>query len=374
MLKYLKFSLFHWLSVPFMLGIILGGHWLALGLVVLTLVIVFGDLLFGDDKTEPQYSYHWLLNLLLYSALPTLCLVFVLMMWSLAEQDLLGIGKVVQHLTGYDALMARETNMLWHYAFMCAAGGLFISLLGTIPAHELTHRVSDRAAMLTGRWLLAFSWDTSFAVEHVYGHHRYVATAKDPASAPRERNVYQHIWLSTVGGNISAWHIEKQRLQNKSLSVCNWHNRVLSGWLMSATLCLLAGLFAHWQGLLAFAVCALLAKALLEVVNYVEHYGLSRQQNEPVKPYHSWNSNKRISSWASFNLTRHSHHHARSQVPFYQLKAFPDAPELPTGYLGCILLTMLPPLWRKIMAPRLALWDQQHANPHKIANLPASNL
>jgi hypothetical protein len=359
MFKYLKFSLFHWLSLPFMFGIILGGQWLALGLVVLTLVIVFGDLLFGDDRTEPAYSHHWLLNALLYSALPALCLVSVLMMWSLADHDLLGIGQLVQYLSGYDALMARETNTLWHYASMCVAGGLLIALLGTIPAHELTHRVSDRAAMVTGRWLLAFSWDTSFAIEHVYGHHRYVATAKDPASAPRERNVYQHIWHSTFGGNISAWQIEKQRLKRKSLAVLNWHNSVLSGWLMSATLCLLAWHFAHWEGLLAFAVCALLAKALLEIVNYVEHYGLSRQQNEPVKPYHSWNSNKRISSWASFNLTRHSHHHARAQVPFYQLQASPDAPQLPTGYLGCILLALIPPLWRKVMAPRLARWDQQ---------------
>lgn len=360
MFKYLKFSLFHWLSLPFMLGIILGGHWLGLGLLVLTVVIVFGDLVFGDDKTEPQYTQRWLLNGLLYSALPALCLVFLLMMWSLSEYDILGVGHVIHQLTGYDALLARQSNTLWDYAFMCVAGAFLIALLGTIPAHELTHRVSDRSAMLTGRWLLAFSWDTSFAIEHVYGHHRYVATAKDPASAPRERNVYQHIWLSTVGGNASAWHIEKQRLQKRTLPVFSRHNRVLSGVLMSVTLCVLAWICAGWQGLIAFSVSALLAKALLEIVNYVEHYGLRRQGNEPVQPYHSWNSNKRISSWASFNLTRHSHHHARAQVPFYQLKAIPEAPELPTGYLGSILLALIPPLWRKIMAPRLALWDKQH--------------
>lgn len=361
MFKYLKFSLFHWLSLPFMLGIILGGHWLAMGLVVLTLVIVLGDLLCGDDQTEPDYSHCWLLNALLYSALPTLCLAFLLMMWSLADHDLLGIGQLIQQLTGYDALLARQSNTWWHYALMAMAGALLTAILGTVPAHELTHRVSDRAAMLTGRWLLAFSWDTSFAIEHVYGHHRYVATTIDPASAPRNRNVYQHIFRSSIGGNISAWRIEKQRLQNKALAVFSRHNRVMSGWLMSVTICLLAWLFAGWRGLLTFIVCALLAKALLEIVNYVEHYGLTRQLNEPVRPYHSWNSNKRISSWASFNLTRHSHHHARAQVPFYQLNAIPDAPELPTGYLGCILLTLIPPLWQKIMAPRLASWDQQHA-------------
>jgi alkane 1-monooxygenase len=79
-----------------------------------------------------------------------------------------------------------------------------------------------------------------------------------------------------------------------------------------------------------------------------------------VKPYHSWNSNKRISSWASFNLTRHSHHHARATVPFYLLKAVPEAPQLPTGYLGSILLALIPPLWFHLMAPRLAQWEQQY--------------
>lgn len=359
-MQYLKFSLFHWLTVPFLIGIVLGGPWMLSGLLVLTLVIVFGDLLFGDDTSEPTYQHHWLLNALLYSAFAMLCLVFLAMMWSLSPQDLFGLGHFIQQLTGYDALAARQTNVWWHYGAMCLAAGLLISLLGTVPAHELTHRTSDKIAMLVGRWLLAFSWDTGFAIEHVYGHHRYVATAKDPASAPRKRNVYQHIWCSTLGGNVSAWRIERQRLQQKQQAVLSGHNRFLRGVAMSVSLSVVAFMLAGWQGLLAFSVSALLAKALLEIVNYIEHYGLQRQPNQPVKPYHSWNSNKRISSWASFNLTRHSHHHARATVPFYQLKAVPEAPQLPTGYLGSILLALIPPLWFHLMAPRLAAWDLQY--------------
>jgi hypothetical protein len=359
-LQYLKFSLFHWLSLPFLLGIFLGGHWLALGLLVLTLVIVLGDLLCGDDTSEPDYQQLWILNVLLYSALPAICLVFLAMMWSLSAQDLFGLGHFIQQLTGYDALAARQTNTFWHYGVMCLAAALLISLLGTIPAHELTHRTADPIAMLVGRWLLAFSWDTAFAIEHVYGHHRYVATAKDPASAPRERNVYQHIWRSTLGGNVSAWRIEAQRLQHKKFAVLSVHNRFIRGVVMSLSLSAVALLLAGWQGLLAFSISALLAKTLLEIVNYIEHYGLQRQPNQPVRPYHSWNSNKRISSWASFNLTRHSHHHARATVPFYQLKAVPEAPQLPTGYLGSILLALIPPLWFHLMAPRLAAWEEQY--------------
>ena len=90
--------------------------------------------------------------------------------------------------------------------------GLMIGMVGTIPAHELTHRTWDRVSMLIGRWLLAFSFDTVFSIEHVYGHHRYVSTEEDPATAPRGRNVYAHIVASTVKGNVSAWHIERRRL------------------------------------------------------------------------------------------------------------------------------------------------------------------
>ncbi|MBZ9611449.1 alkane 1-monooxygenase [Rheinheimera maricola] len=360
MLKYLKFSLFHCLSVPFLLGIILGGHWMVSGLLALTLVIVFGDLLFGDDNSEPDYQHPRVLNVLLYSALPALCLVFFAMMWSLSQHDLFGFGHFIQYVSGYDALAARQTNLFWHYGAMCLAAALLIALLGTVPAHELTHRTGDPVAMLTGRWLLAFSWDTAFAIEHVYGHHRYVATAKDPASAPRGRNVYQHICCSTLGGNISAWRIEAQRLSKKQQPALSTHNRIIRGIAMSLMLSAVALWLAGWQGLLAFSVSALLAKALLEIVNYVEHYGLYRLPNQPVRPYHSWNSNKRISSWASFNLTRHSHHHARATVPFYQLKAVPDAPQLPTGYLGCILLALLPPLWFRLMEPKLARWEQHY--------------
>lgn len=91
--------------------------------------------------------------------------------------------------------------------------GLMVGMVGTITGHELTHRTWDPISMFVGRWLLAFSFDSNFAIEHVYGHHRYVSTRENPATAPRVRNVYAHILISTLRGNISAWNIEKERLQ-----------------------------------------------------------------------------------------------------------------------------------------------------------------
>ena len=360
MIKYLKFSLFHLLTLPFLLGIGLGGNWMALGFIVVLLVVVFGDVLMGDDLSEPAYAHTWLLNAQLYSALVFIAMIFVMLLWSVAENDVFGIGQFIHYYTGFDALAARAENQWWHFIPVWLGAGLLIAIVGTVPAHELTHRTADRFAMLIGRWLLAFSWDCAFAIEHVYGHHRYVATLKDPASAPRGRNVYQHIIISTVAGNVSAWAIERQRLTQLNLAVYSYHNRYLRGIVMSLLLSVVALTLAGWQGLLLFSACALLAKALLEVVNYIEHYGIVRQPKQPVRPYHSWNSTKRISSWASFNLTRHSHHHARAQLPFYQLKAMPDAPNLPTGYLGSILLALIPPLWFHLMTPKLQQWDARY--------------
>ncbi|MDP4536785.1 alkane 1-monooxygenase [Alkalimonas collagenimarina] len=366
MFHYAKFSLFHVLTLPFLIGITLGTYWMSLGLVSVVTVVVFGDLLAGDDHSEPEYQQPWLLNLLLYSSLLFILLIFAALLWSVASTDLFGYGQWIQQWTGFDALSARNANQWWHFVPVGLGAGLLIAMVGTVPAHELTHRTSDRMAMLVGRWLLAFSWDSSFAIEHVYGHHRYVGTKRDPATAPRGRSVYRHILLSTLLGNKSAWAIEQQRLTRLKQSTVGHHNRFLRGIMMSLLLSMLAYVLADWQGLLLFTLCALLAKTTLEVVNYIEHYGIVRQPNTPVRPYHSWNTTKRISSWASFNLTRHSHHHARAQLPFYQLKAYPEAPSLPTGYLGSMLLALIPPLWFRFMAPKLKQWDQQYAETDQL--------
>jgi len=209
--------------------------------------------------------------------------------------------------------------------------------------------------------LLAFSFDTSFAIEHVYGHHRYVATAADPATAPRGRNVYAHIGISTVKGNASAWHIEAARLAKRGKRTWSLANRFLRGHAMSVGLLAGAGLVGGARGAAFFAMCALGGKALLEIVNYMEHYGLVRAPTTPVEPRHSWNTNRRISSWAMFNLTRHSHHHAHGEVPFHALEPYPEAPMMISGYLSTIVIAMVPPLWHRLMRAKLADWDRRHA-------------
>ncbi|MEO1269027.1 MAG: alkane 1-monooxygenase [Myxococcota bacterium] len=208
---------------------------------------------------------------------------------------------------------------------------------------------------------MAFSFDTIFAIEHVYGHHRYVSTPVDPATAPRGRNAYVHILLSTLKGNASAWEIEAERLHNKRLGLLSWHNAVLRGHLMSLVLVGAAWIVGGWVGAAYFVACALCGKSLLEIVNYMEHYGMVRNPDTPVQPHHSWNTNSRISSWTMFNLTRHSHHHAQGEVPYQDLKPYPDAPMMIGGYLTTLLIALVPPLWHHLMTPKLLAWDRDFA-------------
>jgi alkane 1-monooxygenase len=167
---------------------------------------------------------------------------------------------------------------------------------------------------------------------------------------------------STWRGNRSAWHIEVERLAKRGRRPWTWRNAVLRGQLLS--LALIAGAFAlgGWRAAAFFLASALWGKALLEIVNYMEHYGLVREPGAPVKPRHSWNTTRRLSSWTLFNLTRHSHHHAQGEVPFQDLRPLPDAPAMVAGYLTTIVFTLIPPLWHRLMTPRLLAWDRDQAN------------
>lgn len=366
MFKYAKYTLFHLLTIPFAIGLTLGGDWMYLGLAAAAGFVILGDLLFGDDTVEPVYGHEWILNLQLYSSLVLIFAMNFLMVWTVADIDVLGYGAFVQQLTGYDAAAGRADNTLLQYAVAILSCGLLSSVVGTIVGHELTHRTWDPVAMFIGRWLLAFSWDTGFSIEHVYGHHIYVSTVGDPATAPRGRNVYFHILASTWKGNISAWKLEKQRLQKKRLPVFSHHNLYIRGLLMSLLLEIAAFAMAGWIGVLVFTASALIAKAFLEIVNFMEHYGMVRNPKTPVQPYHSWNTNKRVSSWATFNLTRHSHHHAEGDVPFHKLRSYQDAPMMVNGYLTTIFLTLIPPLWNRIMVPKVLDWDRRYATAEEL--------
>ena len=361
LLHYLKYFLFHAIGLLALTMLMAGGIWVSVGLVAVLAIYMLGDALCGDDTSTPKFQHPGILTAQLWMALPLLAAIVLAFVWSVSPGDPLGLGALVQQFTGHDAIAARDATHWGHHVSGVVLTGLMIGMIGTIPAHELTHRTWDPVSMLVGRWLLAFSFDTVFSIEHVYGHHRYVSTTEDPATAPRGRNVYFHVLASTIKGNISAWKIEQKRLKREGHGVFTPFNAVIRGHLMSVLLVAAAAWLGGVQAAAWFVACALWGKALLEIVNYMEHYGMVRDPATPVQPRHSWNTNKRISSWTMFNLTRHSHHHAQGEVPYQDLKPFPDAPMMVGGYLTTIVVAMIPPLWHKLMTPKVLAWDRDHA-------------
>lgn len=364
-LHYLKYFLFHGVGLLSAAAILAGGAWMTAGLIGILMFYLVGDALCGDDTSTPDFKHPAILTVQLWLALPLLSFIVFCALWSFSSGDFLGFGAALTQLSGYDVIAAREATSAWHYVSCALLTGLMIGMVGTIPAHELTHRTWDPISMLVGRWLLAFSFDTIFSIEHVYGHHRYVSTREDPATAPRGRNVYFHVLASTIKGNISAWNIEKKRLKRKGHSLFGWHNAVIRGHLMSVLLVAFAFFVGGWETALFFTLIALAGKSLLEIVNYMEHYGMVRDPATSVQPRHSWNTNKRISSWSMFNLTRHSHHHAQGEVPYQDLKPFPDAPMMINGYLTTLIVALIPPLWHKLMTPKVLEWDRHYATPQE---------
>ncbi|MDD9892200.1 MAG: alkane 1-monooxygenase [Gammaproteobacteria bacterium] len=373
MWKYLKYTGMNVLLLLSLPSILLGGWWMWAGVVLTLLVALVLDQVIGDDLTEPEYQNKAFLNVMLFSTLPVLAMGMVGLAWVVADHDFLAIGALVQQLTGIDVLARREANELIHLVGAVLSGGMMIAFAGTNVGHELTHRTWDPKAMIFGRWMLSMSSDASFAIEHVYGHHNNVSTRKDPATSRRGENVWSFVLRSTVHSYISAWNIEKARLERQGYSVWSWRNRMHRGNLMTLTWAAMFYVAGGWMAAGVFAITSLWGKSWLEYVNYIEHYGMVRVPGKPVQPRHSWNSNKAISGMVLYNLTRHSHHHAMGEKPFWDLRPYPNCPMMPYGYLTMIFVAWLPPLWRKIMDPKVLEWDRVYAHPEEYELIEEAN-
>jgi alkane 1-monooxygenase len=363
MMKYLRYYITPIMSSTIIIGILLGGHWMWLGLVTLFIVVIGGDAVLGEDTTHHKYSHPWLIELPLHLALPIILLMLLTFAWSTgsADEDFLGISKLLSGLFTFDFLVARNSNVWSDYLGAVLGVGFMVAGYGTNVGHELTHRIKDRIAMLEGRWLLSASCNADFAIEHVYGHHVTVGTDEDPATARKGENVYRFFFRSTIMGHISAWKHELKRLRKKGFSPFLFRNRMITGYIMSVLLSSVFYIAGGIFGLILFLCQATFAKFILEVVNYMEHYGLSRELEQPVGPEHSWNTNQRMSSMVLFSLTRHSAHHEKPRVKFWKLAPYPDAPQMPYGYLTTLVICLIPPLWYRVINPGLGVWESHYS-------------
>ena len=363
MTKYMKYYIVLFLSLSVLIGIFLGGHLMCLGLAVLFVVVIGGDAVLGEDAAQPEYSHPWLIELPLHLALPMIIILLLSFAWASgsSREDFLGIGELLSGLFAYDFLAARDSNMWSDYVGAVLGVGFIVAGYGTNVGHELTHRIKDQVSMLEGRWLLSASCNADFAIEHVYGHHVTVGTDEDPATARKGENVYAFFIRSTVFGHISAWKHELKRLQKKGFTIFSFRNRMVTGYIMSLFWCILFFIAGGWFGLSLFLGQALFAKFILEIVNYMEHYGLVRSTKKPIGPEHSWNTNKRMSTMVLFSLTRHSAHHEKLKVKFWKLDPYENAPQMPYGYLTTLVICLIPPLWYHIINPDLNKWEQKYS-------------
>ncbi|MBH9551857.1 alkane 1-monooxygenase [Inhella gelatinilytica] len=224
-------------------------------------------------------------------------------------------------------------------------------------AHELGHKHPAWERWMARVALAPVAYG-HFFVEHNRGHHQRVATFEDPASARLGESFWAFLPRTVLGSVRSAWRLERARLAGRNLGPWHWRNQCLQSWALTVGLFgALTAALGPWA-LLFLVLQAGYGFSLLEVVNYLEHYGLKRATGpngkpERCRPEHSWNSNHVASNVFLYHLQRHSDHHAHPTRRYPALRHFPEAPQLPSGYAGMVLLAYVPWLWFKVMDPRV---------------------
>lgn len=235
--------------------------------------------------------------------------------------------------------------------------GILLGSFGINIAHELGHR-ENQFEVLIAQLLLLPNFYMHFTAEHNLGHHKNVATPKDPSTSRYGEMIYVFLFRSIFGVYKEAWNLENRRLKRENLSAFHWKNKMIWMQFSQFGYLLLVGFIFGWN-MIPFAIAIGIGGiTLLESVNYIEHYGLSRKQlesgrYEPVQPHHSWNSEHAAGRIFLFELTRHSDHHYKASRKYQILRHFEDAPQLPTGYPGSILMALIPPLWFSVMNKRV---------------------
>jgi alkane 1-monooxygenase len=233
--------------------------------------------------------------------------------------------------------------------------GILLGVCGINVAHELGHR-EGKFDQWMARLLLLPTLYNHFTLEHNYGHHLKVGTPEDPATARKGEAVYPFFVRSIFHGYINAWAIGRKMLETKGRPT--WMHEVFWGHAGQLLLLSIVVYVAGWSGLLSYLLAALIGILALEAVNYIEHYGLVRGKlasgrYEPMTEQHSWNSNHELGRIMLFELVRHADHHYQTSRKYQTLRHLDRSPQLPFGYPMSIILALVPPLWFRIMNPRI---------------------
>ena len=307
------------------------------------LLVPILDVMFGEDTHNPPEE------------------IVPLMAKDNYYRVLLYIGIVLLFANFFTVAWFIGTHPLpwWAYLVLTLGTG-FSSSDAILIGHELGHKSSrlDRTAAQIVNGLVGYG---HFCIEHNRGHHVNVATPEDCVSSRMGESIYRFVLREIPGAFRRGWRLEQERLAKLGKSMWSPQNEVLQSWALTFTIGVVLLAIFGWVLLPFLIIHHVYAWYGLTQANYVEHYGLLRQKlasgrYELPEPRHSWNTNHIYSNLISFHLQRHSDHHANALRPYQALRDFSDLPRLPSGYPGSFGLAMIPPLWFRVMDPKLMRW------------------
>ena len=335
-----KYLLAYTIPLSAIIGLQVGGVWsfttvlYAFGLIPLWEAFLEPDQTkLSEEKIKNRLSNRFF-DLMLYF---NLIIVFAILIFG------------IKHLTS-------ETLALYEQVGLVLSFGIVLGTNGINVAHELGHRKTKWERFLA-KVLLMPAFYMHFYIEHNFGHHLNVGTPSDPATSKKNQSVFS-FWFTSITGQIkNAIRIQKNLLKNKKVRFFSIYNDFFYYQIFQLAFLISIYLFFSYQGVLFSLFIALVGILLLETINYIEHYGLSRQSKgtryERVSPMHSWNSNHALGRLVLYELTRHSDHHHRASKKYQILESIEKSPQLPYGYTTSMLIALFPPLWFKLMNKRI---------------------
>jgi alkane 1-monooxygenase len=341
MFRDLKYLLAYVAPVSAIVGFIAGGFWyysaFIVGFVLLPLVETF---LPPDSSNHPEAedelrSKRSIFDFLIYINVPLLFYILYLFFTGITKPGL----------------------QTYEYIGLIASMSVIIGATGINVAHELGHREKQFEVILAKLMLMPALY-MHFNISHNLGHHKNVATDMDPSSAKKGESVYAFWLRSSFFSYLEAWKIENGRLKRSRKSIWSLNNQMIRFHIIELTYLIIIYYFFGATGLIAGILAAVGGFLMLESVNYIEHYGLRRKvlpsgRYEPATLKHSWNSNHELGRIFLYELTRHSDHHYRTNRKYQILRHFDESPQLPYGYPASIILSLIPPLWFRIMNNRI---------------------
>ncbi|HBC57630.1 MAG TPA: hypothetical protein DCZ03_10745 [Gammaproteobacteria bacterium] len=294
---------------------------------------------------------------------------FVGFLWVMAHAhnggDLFGIAALTQSITGFDMLAAHADDGIFRYIVATLLMSVTASLGTVAIGHELCHRTHEPFSVGLSRAMGALNLFSYYAIEHPYGHHLTAATPYDSSTALRGESIGQFIKRTFIQDYQIVYEIEEKRLKKLGLPVLSWKNKLYRGFALEAAIVLMVFILTGAIGLFFFALAVIQSHLGYKAGVYIQHYGLVRDPDQPIKIHHSWGCTHKVTNWLSDGIGRHADHHDVPEREFWDLLPHLEGPQLPGGYMKMMGLSRNKKKWEEAMAPKLIEWDEKHASPEE---------